>query len=315
MPQRPTAIVILALALSPAAATAADPDKPVKPEFNGAYFGRMPRAWVEVLKIDADKRLLTVRTKKGDEVDVSVRADTELRVRDSWGELADYYPGESVMLFVYPDADGNWVYPRAVQDEVQMMAQHKWWWTVDALDAKAGTIDLSRAEKDKVFRESFRVGSDTRVWKGDKPAGMEALHAGDVVLFQTRYDKGQEKRFAVELLDAKGLEAVRAGQEERHRVRLAADGLPAVVNDLDVLTGSVLVTVQWQASAAAKDVKAGDRVTLSRPGGKPAVKFEAPVAESRPDGVRHKLQLAADPAAIVSLRIGDEVRVFPAKAP
>src|ERR1700730_18446036 len=85
--------------------SAADPV--VKPQFNGAYFGKMPRAWVEILKVDAERRLLTVRTPKGEEREVPIRADTELRVRDSWGDLSDYYPGESVMLFVYPDAEGQ----------------------------------------------------------------------------------------------------------------------------------------------------------------------------------------------------------------
>src|SRR5579871_469357 len=90
---------------------AADPV--VKPQFNGAYFGKMPRAWVEILKIDTERRLLTVRTNKGEERQVPIRGDTELRVRDSWGDLSDYYPGESVMLFMYHDAEGRWVYPRA----------------------------------------------------------------------------------------------------------------------------------------------------------------------------------------------------------
>ncbi len=298
-----------------ASVLAADGDKPIQPQFNGAYFGKMPRAWVAVLKVDADKRLLTVRTKKGDEVDVPIHGDTELRVRDSWGDLTDYYPGESVMLFVYPDADGRWVYPRAVQDEIQMMAQHKWWWTVEALDAKAGALDLTRTEKDKTFKESFRVGPETKVWKGERSAGLEGLQVGDVVLFQTRYDQGQEKRFAVELLDAKGLEAIRAVQQAKHRERLSAHGLPAVVNDLDVLTGAVHVSVQWAASDAAKAIKPGEKLTLERSGGTPAVKFTAPTSESRADGVRHKLLLAAEPAAMVHLRIGDDVRVQLAKAP
>jgi len=292
------------------AISAADP-KPVKPEFNGAFFGKMPRAWVEILKVDADRRVLTVRTKAGDEVEVPVRGDTELRVRDAWGDLADYYPGQSVMLFVYHDAAGKWAYPRAVQDEVQMMAAHKWWWTVDALDAAAGTLALSRTEKDKTFREAFRVGPATKVWKGEKAADLAALAVGDVVLFQTRFDKGQDARFAVELMDAKGLEAVRVAQQATHRGRLAAAGLPAVVNDLDVLTGAVTVSVQWAATEPARAIKAGTKVKLIRPQSEPAVAFMAPVTESRGDGVRHKLLLSADPAAMVRLKIGDEVRVFP----
>jgi len=310
MSGRWSSLAAAALLLTPALAGA---DEPVRPQFNGAYFGKMPRAWVEVLRADPEKRTLTVRTKEGKEVEVPIRGDTELRVRDSWGDLADYYPGESVMLFVYPDAAGKWVYPRAVQDEVQMMAQHKWWWTVDALDDKAGVVSLSRTEQGKTHRESFRIGPATKVWKGERAAGPEVLRLGDVVLFQTRYEAGQERRFAVELMDAKGLEAVRAAEQERHRRRLAERGLPAVVNDVDVLTGAILVSVQWEASDLAKAVKPGSKVTLLRAGEGPEVRFEAPVAESRPDGVRHKLLLAADPASMVRLRVGDEVRVFPAK--
>ena len=307
---RPLAVGLLVLAVTGLHAADPTPARP-KPQFSNAYFGKMPRAWVEILKVDPEHNTLLVRTKAGAEVEVPVRGDTELRVRDSWGDLADFYPGESVMLFVYHDAAGKWVYPRAVQDEIQMMSLHKWWWTVDALDPKAGTVDLSRAENGKTFRESFRVGPGTRVWKGEKPAGLDALAAGDVVLFQTRYDKGEAKRFAVELMDAKGLAAVRTAQQAEHQERLAARGLAAVVNDTDVLTGAVQVTVQWNSSDPARKIQPGDAVTLTGPG----VTFTAPVAESKGDGARHKLLLAADPAAMSRLRAGEDVRVSPAKAP
>ena len=132
-----------------------------------------------------------------------------------------------------------------------------------------------------------------------------------MVLFQTRYEAGQEQRFVVELCDAKGLEAIKAAQQAVHRGRLAAQGLPAVVNDLDMLTGGLLVSVQWQASEQARAIKPGDRVEVSLADGTPPLRSRAPVAESRADGVRHKLLLAADPAAISRLHIGDEVRRFP----
>jgi hypothetical protein len=67
--------------------------------------------------------------------------------------------------------------------------------------------------------------------------------------------------------------------------------------------------IQWAASEPARQVKVGDRITMARPGDT-AVKFVSSVSESRADGVRHKLLLAADPAAMSRLRIGDEVRVF-----
>jgi hypothetical protein len=113
-------------------------------------------------------------------------------------------------------------------------------------------------------------------------------------------------------MDAKGIEAVRAEQQARHRKRVDERGLDAVVNDLDVLTGAVQVTVQWDASEAARDVKPGDRVELIQEG-KDAVRFTAPASESRADGSRHKLLLAADPAMMVRLHIGDSVRILPKK--
>ncbi len=302
------------LAVFVVTASAVEPEKLPKPQFNGPYFGKMPRAWVEILKVDADRRVLTVRTKKGDEVEVPIRGDTELRVRDSWGDLTDYYPGQSVMLFVYHDADGKWSYPRAVQDEIQMMSGHKWWWTVDAVDGTGGTLELSRKENGKEFKESFRVGSDTKVWKGEKSAGIDTLKVGDVILFQTRYVKGESKRFAVEVFDAKGLEVIKTTQQAKHKDRLIANGLPAIVNDIEMLTGALTVTVQWEASDVARGIKPGAKVDVVG-AEKSGVRFAAPVAESKGDGARHKLLIAADPATISRLKVGDEVRVAPSKSP
>jgi Glycosyl hydrolases family 2/Glycosyl hydrolases family 2, sugar binding domain/Glycosyl hydrolases family 2, TIM barrel domain len=315
--------------------------KPAAPAFRNDYFGKMPRAWVEILKIDPDRRVLTVRTKKGEEREVQLRGDTEMRVRDAWGDLSDLYPGESVMLFVYHDDAGAWAYPRAVQDEIQMMALHKWWWTVDALDAKEGVVALSRKDdKGKTVQEIFRIGDATKVWKGETPSGLDALKVGDVVLFQTRYEAGQEKRFAVEFMDEKGLEAIRTEQKAKHDMELAANGLPAVVNDIDLLTGAVHATVQWEAGDEARTLKPGSALEVlwwghapprlgtgaieQKPVSSPEIvrtygkklikKFTAPLVESKAEGARQQLLLAADPAAISTLHVGDEVRVFPQTA-
>ena len=247
--------------------------KPPAPAFRKDYFGKMPRVWVAVLKIDPEGRVLTVRTKTGEEREVALRGDTEMRVRDSWGDMTDLYPGEWVMLFLYHDDAGDWAYPRAVQDEIQMMSFHKWWWTVDELDAKAGSASLSRKDdKGKVVQETFRVGDATKVWKGDKPSELDALKVGDVVLFQTRFDKGQEKRFAVEFFDEKGLAAARAAQEAKHLKELAAAGLPTIINDIDLLTGAVQTTVQWEAADEARTLRPGGAVELTRPHGKAGAK-------------------------------------------
>ena len=44
-------VVVGAVALA-----AGEDNKPPKPQFSAAYFGKMPRAWVEILKVDAEGR-------------------------------------------------------------------------------------------------------------------------------------------------------------------------------------------------------------------------------------------------------------------
>ena len=88
----------------------------------------------------------------------------------------------------------------------------------------------------------------------------------------------------------------------------------AIVNDIEVLTGAVTVTVQWEASDVARGIKPGAKVDVVG-GEKSGVRFAAPVAESKGDGARHKLLLATDPAAISRLKVGDDVRVWPSKTP
>ncbi len=46
-------------------------------------------------------------------------------------------------------------------------------------------------------------------------------------------------------------------------------------------------------------------------GRQPAKEFTTLVVENKPAGEREQLLLSADPAAVSTLRVGDEVRVFP----
>jgi hypothetical protein len=291
-------------------ATAGEPEPKIKIKGNTGYFYRMPRAWVEILKIDSARRMLTVRKKSGEEVEVAIRPDTNLMQAGGEGNLDDFYPSESVMLFMYHDDMKKWVYPRAVQAEMQMLLSHNHWWKVEALDIKAGTIALTRTEKDKSSREEFRIGPATKVYKSDMPAGAETLAVGDVVLYQTRYEKGQEKRFADMIVNAKGLETLKTLQQAKQRTRLAEEGWQAIVNDVDRLKGAVYVTVQGSGARAAKEVKTGTWLELKSD----KTRFVVPAVDSRPDGHRQKIILVADPVLTVRLEVGEIVRIAPAPA-
>jgi len=90
-----------------------------------------------VVKVLKDGRLETI----------SIGPDTEFLFRNAYGELEDYFPGQHVMLFVYGDEDRKWAGIRAVQDEIQMTAQHNWFGTITKIDREKRQYWTRREEK------------------------------------------------------------------------------------------------------------------------------------------------------------------------
>lgn len=315
---QPSFRLALLLALALVTSTSAQTKLP-KPQFQGDFFGEMARAFCVILEVDPKARALVVkRDRDGQRVRVPIMDDTELHFRDSWGELEDFFPGQHVMLFMYVDEDKNWTYPRAVQDDLHVSARHGWFATVTKIDRVQRTYSTHREEKNKegkvikVEDKEYRFAPTVKVWKGPIPTGIEGLVVGDEVIQQQFEQEGT--LVAVEIVDRKGDDAIRAAQDARHREAEERLGLPAYVNDLEVLTGALTATVAWSSAARAKEFKSGDVVTVTPADGtKP---FGAAVSSSQAVDSRQRLQLVINARVASRLSYGQSLRVFlPGKGP
>lgn len=286
---------------------------PPKPAFQGDFFGEMGRAFCVIQKVDVDGRTVTAKLDRdGRVVTVPIRDDTELHVRDSWGELTDYYPGQHVMLFMYVDDDRKWTYPRAIQDDIHMRARHGHFAKVVKIDAAAGTYGTQREEKDakgavtRTVDDSYVAAADVQVWKGAAPAGFDALREGDEVITQLVERDG--KLVAALILDRAGDDAVRAAQDARHRKDQDEKGLPSYVTDVEVLNGSLEATVAWSGSERAKkDLRVGATVAILPDGGKP---FAGAVCSVQGVDSRQRVQLYINARVASRLVPGQSLRIF-----
>jgi hypothetical protein len=296
-----------------AAAPLPQQSAPPKPVFQGDFFGEMPRAFGVIQAVDEKERRLTAKLDRdGRIVQISVKDDTELHVRHSWGELSDYFPGQHVMLFMYLDDEKNWTYPRAIQDDIHMWALHNHYARVVKIDRDARTYSTQRDEKDakgnvvKTVDASYAYAADVKVWKGKDAAGIDALKEGDEVITQLVERDG--KLVASEILDRPGDQAVKEVQDERHRKDQDRLGLPAYVSDVEVLAGSLLATVAWSASERArKDLKPGMTLAVVPTGGKP---FAAAVCSVQAVDTRQRVQLAINARVAARLAPGQSLRIF-----
>lgn len=309
---RPLFLAVCLVAGSVGLGQTTAPARLPKPQFQGDYFGDMIRSFAIVREVDPKARTLTVqREKDGKTVVVPIHEDTELRFRDAWGELSDYFPGQRVMLFMYVDEDRNWTYPRAVQDEIQVSALHGWFAAVTAIDPAAHVVSTHRDEKDKNGKitksidKQFSYDPAVKVWKDATPGGIDSLKVGDEVIQQQVEKEG--KLLAVEILDRKGDAAVRAQQEIQHRKDQDRLGLEGYVTDVEVLTGKLTATVRWGDAERATQLKPGDAICITPADGRD---FEAVVLQTERVDVRQRVNLAINAHVAGRLAVGQSLRLF-----
>lgn len=199
-----------------------------------------------------------------------------------------------------------------MQAEIHVSARHGWFAKVVRIDIARRTITTQREEKNsngevtKTINKEFAYFPDVKVWKGERPGGIKTLHAGDEVVQELVEKNGQLA--AVEILDRKGDDAIRTAQDARHRADQDRLGLPAYINDLDPISGSVVVSVAWSGSDRAKTLKPGDAIALTPDdGSKP---FAALVGEMQSIDTRQRIQLVANARVVSRLAYGQPLRLF-----
>lgn len=306
-------LAVFMLALSPLAQAAPPAEAKIpKPQFQNDFFGEMGRIFCTIQEVDLKSRTIAIKVDKdGRIVSIPVRDDTELRFRDSWGELENYFAGQHVMLFMYVDENRKWTYPRAIQDEIQVSAAHGWYAAVTAIDLQAHTYSTHREEKNKEGKitkkedKQYSFDPAVKIWKGPTPAGIESLQIGDEVIQQLVEKDG--KLLAVEILDRKGDAAARAVQEEQHRKDQDRLGLPAYVTDVEVISGALLATVAWSGAERAGKFKPGEILSITPATGEP---FAAAISSTERVDSRVRLHMAINARAAARLSIGQSLRVF-----
>lgn len=281
--------------------------------FQGDFFGEMGRSFASVVSTDLKAQTMTVvLDHDGSRVTVPIRYDTELHVRDSWGELGDYFPGQHVMLFMYVDDERKWTWPRAIQDDLHVAARHGWFARVTAIDTAAKTYSTVREEKDgqgKVVKEiaaTHPYAADVKVWKGKEPGAIGTLALGDEVIQQLVLKDGVKT--AVEIVDRGGDQAIMAAQDAKHRQDEDTLGLPSYLNDIDVLTGGLTITVAWSSASRAKSLKPGEVVAIQPTDGTKT--FAAAISEVRDVDQRTRLQVIVNARVASRLAYGQTLRLF-----
>jgi hypothetical protein len=283
-----------------------------KPQFQNDYFGEMARTFCTVKEVDLKGRTLVVKVDRDGRLErIAIKDDTELRFRDSWGELENYFPGQHLMLFMYVDEEKKWTYPRAIQDEIQVSAAHGWYAAVTAIDLDKKTYATHREERDKAGKvtkvedKQYVFDPAVKIWKDATPGGIESLKIGDEVIPQLIEKDG--KLVAIEILDRKGDAAVRAAQEEQHRKDQDRLGLAAYVTDIEVISGALTATIAWSGAERASHLKPGDTLAITPTTGST---FAAAIVSSERIDSRVRLHLAINARVAARLAVGESLRVF-----
>lgn len=231
---------------------------------------RQRRIWGELIAIDPQTRTGRFRNEFNDQVmSFTILPYAALYHHASFGDVQDYRIGERAIFRLHENEQGEWVWLSYIQDEMNMLLSHKEYYYVDAIDPQAKTITFTQANEDKSFiREKdlvMQTDAQTRFWKKGQPASFSDIKVGDRLRAKTRGVGQGRGRIAWEIfLDDESLLKFRDEQEAIHAKRMAEEGLPGYVDQVDGNT--VRLTLFLEAMKAAADFKAGQAVRLAPAG-------------------------------------------------
>ena len=266
-------------------------------------FDRMRRIWGELIAIDPKTRTGTFRNEGNDEVMAfTIMPYAELLHHASNGDIQDFRVGERAIFRLHENEAGKWVWLTYIQDEMNMLFNHKEYYYVESLDPKNGTITFTQANQDKSFIRDkglmMKTDGETRFWKAGKPATFADIKVGDALRARTHgLGKGKDRVAWDIFLDDDSLLKFRTEQQAVHAKRMAAEGLPGYVDSVE---GNVVkLTLFGEATEAAKAFKAKQPVKLA-PAGVDRKPASAPITgtltEIKAAGKQNKITVTLDSA-------------------
>lgn len=306
-PAQPKAAPAVAPAAAPNALAPADapklriiPGKVLVPTGKG----EMRRIWGELVSLDRKTRTGTFRNESNDEVmSFVVMPYAELLHHATLGDLQDFRVGERAIFRLHENDSGQWVWLTYIQDEMRFLHGHKEYYWVDKIDADKRQFECTDANADKSdVRMSgiiLQTDGETRFWRNGEQVSFADVHVGDKLRTKTHgVGKGKDRVCWEVFLDEASVEKFLAAQNQVHRERMIAEGLPGYVDE--VQPGRVAITLfpeggdligKLAPKAKVRVAPAGvDRQPTSEP-------IDAVVEEIKPNGRVKTVTLKLDQPA------------------
>lgn len=241
------------------------PGKAIVPDGAG-----MRRIWGELVSLDLKTRTGKFRNESNDEVmEFTVLPYAELLHHATFGDLQDFRVGERAIFRLHQDEQGKWRYLTYIQDEMNMLHNHKEWYWIDAIDPQKHEFTCHWPTADgAIMREKamiVRADEHSRFWRGGQPVSFADVKVGDKIEAKSHgTGKGKERVLWEAFLDTESLLKFQAEQKPVHQQRMRDEGLPGYVDTVD--GGKVQLTLFRETVEFAPQIKPGMTVRLAPAG-------------------------------------------------
>jgi len=197
----------------------------------------MRRIWGELISLDLKTRTGKFRKDGTDEVmSFTVMPYSELLHHAAFGDLDDFRVGERAIFRVHENQDTHeWTWLTYIQDQMNMMNNHKEYFYVDSIDPAKGELNCTQANFDKSYirEKGILISTDgaTRYWKKGEPAKFTDIHVGDKIRTKTHgIGHGKTQMCWEVFLDDESLLKFQNEQKAAHTKRINEEGAPGYVD-------------------------------------------------------------------------------------
>lgn len=193
----------------------------------------------ELVKVDAAKRSGQFRTDRtGELVDFTLLPFGTVQALNAEADISDLTPGTRCQFFLHPDEKGAFTKASLITDEFTRLADEKITYRVAAIQPNKLFVawKLPQFENDRSRMEQppdighceLSTDNTTRVWKGDQPAQLSDLAAGDDLLVNVTGQTATDRGRCTDIWVGPATHKTAAAQQlAKHNAFLKEHGLPA----------------------------------------------------------------------------------------